>query len=300
MRLIIFVLIITGYVANASNAILFTENGEKFTAILNGVRQNDKPETNVKITGLNAEVYKLKVIFENPGSGEKNMNLYINTGTETSYCIRKNNKGEYVLRLVSEVPVAQAPMQTPSQKVIVYNSNPASSPQVETVTRTSTTTVTNSTPENISIDRNDGRNISIQTAGVEETHSTTVIHTTSYSSDASGNNPNEIYVAGYTGPIGCTPPLTEVEFEDIKGSISSKTFEDTRMTIAKQALADHCVITSQIKQLMQLFTFEENKLEFAKFAYDHTYDIGNYFTINDAFKFDSSIEALNNYLMTQK
>ncbi|HQK98923.1 MAG TPA: hypothetical protein PLH61_12965, partial [Bacteroidia bacterium] len=49
--------------AQSSNVILFTENGEKFTAILNGIRQNDRPETNVKITGLNAEFYKLKVIF---------------------------------------------------------------------------------------------------------------------------------------------------------------------------------------------------------------------------------------------
>jgi hypothetical protein len=53
-----------------SNAVLFTENGERFTVILNGLRQNDSPETNVRITGLNAEFYKLKVIFENTALGE--------------------------------------------------------------------------------------------------------------------------------------------------------------------------------------------------------------------------------------
>ena len=50
-------------IAQNSSVILFTENGERFTAILNGVRQNDNPETNVKITGLNAEFYKLKVLI---------------------------------------------------------------------------------------------------------------------------------------------------------------------------------------------------------------------------------------------
>jgi hypothetical protein len=48
------ILVTFGFIANAqtANLILFTENGEQFTAILNGIRQNAKPETNVKITGL--------------------------------------------------------------------------------------------------------------------------------------------------------------------------------------------------------------------------------------------------------
>ncbi|MBK9636595.1 MAG: hypothetical protein IPO63_01770 [Bacteroidetes bacterium] len=66
--------------AQISNVILFTENGERFTAILNGVRQNNEPETNIKITGLNAEFYKLKVIFESSALGEKNFNLAIELG----------------------------------------------------------------------------------------------------------------------------------------------------------------------------------------------------------------------------
>src|SRR5438045_9693605 len=101
---LLYLFLINSASAQISNAIIFTENGEKFTVILNGVQQNEQPETNVKITGLNAEFYKLKVIFTNSGIGEKNFNLYINQGTETSYAIRKNNKGEYLLRLISKVP----------------------------------------------------------------------------------------------------------------------------------------------------------------------------------------------------
>ena len=36
-----------------------------FYLILNGVKQNDKPETNVKIVGLNIDRANLKVVFEN-------------------------------------------------------------------------------------------------------------------------------------------------------------------------------------------------------------------------------------------
>ncbi|HPA31317.1 MAG TPA: DUF4476 domain-containing protein, partial [Bacteroidia bacterium] len=86
------------------------------------------------------------------------------------------------------------------------------------------------------------------------------------------------------------------DFSDLKQSISSKSFEDSKMTIAKQVLRNNCLFTSQVKELMGLFTFEESKLDFAKYAYDFTYDIGNYFKVNDMFTFESSIDDLNNYI----
>lgn len=47
---------------------------------------------------------------------------------------------------------------------------------------------------------------------------------------------------------------------------------------------------------MFLFNFESTRLELAKYAYGHTYDIANYYMLNDAFTFESSIEELNNYI----
>ena len=85
--------------AQESNIILFTENGERFTAILNGLRQNEKPETNVKITGLNANAYKLKVIFADAALGQFNENLYLEPGNETTFVIKKNKKNEYVVQI---------------------------------------------------------------------------------------------------------------------------------------------------------------------------------------------------------
>ena len=44
---------------------------------------------------------------------------------------------------------------------------------------------------------------------------------------------------------------------------------------------------------MMAFDFEDTKLQFAKYAYGHTYDINNFYMVNDAFEFESSIEELN-------
>jgi hypothetical protein len=308
--------------AQSSNVILFTENGERFTAILNGIRQNDKPETNVKITGLNAEFYKLKVIFESTALGEKNFNMAIQLGMENTYVIKKNNKGEFVLRFMSAVPLAEAPRNTPQQTVVVYHENPVAAPAPVETTQTITTTTTttggaapvdpNAVNINMGMNVNGmggGINISVSgmDAGMVQESSTTVTHTTTTTTTSGSMStpppppPAPIaYVPGYNGPIGCPVPMSPEDFGDLKQSISSKSFEETKFTMAKQVLQDRCMTVSQVKQMMLLFTFEQTRLDFAKFAYDRTYDIGNYFKVNDAFTFESSIEELNEYMNARR
>jgi hypothetical protein len=304
---LLFLFFFSGQILQAqmSNAVLFTENGEKFTAILNGVRQNEKPESNVKITGLNAEFYKLKVIFENPALGERNMNLYINTGTETSYSIRKNNKGEFVLRLVSEVPVALAPPSNQPQYVTAYNQNAANANK--THTHTTTTTTVKHTQDNVNISMGvpgrDNTGITIQASGEEgeitEQQTMVFTHTEMVSSSTHASEHAE-YIPGYAGAVGCNSPMTVIEFSDVKNAVAAKSFEDSRMSVAREALIGRCIITDHVKELMMLFTFEKNRLTFAKYAFDHTYDINNYFKLNDAFTFETSVEELDTYIRSRQ
>src|ERR1700758_2775877 len=50
---------------NNNNLIVFSETGDRFYLVLNGLKYNQTPETNVKVTSLNATNYKAKIIFEN-------------------------------------------------------------------------------------------------------------------------------------------------------------------------------------------------------------------------------------------
>jgi len=43
-------------------------------------------------------------------------------------------------------------------------------------------------------------------------------------------------------------------------------------------------------------SFDNNKLELAKYAYDYTADKGNYFVIYAVFTFDSYKKELENYI----
>ena len=320
-----------GLIANAqtANLILFTENGEQFTAIMNGIRQNVKPETNVKITGLNAEYYKLKVIFDNKALGEKNFNINLALGEETTYCIKQNNKGEYVTRFMSNVPLDQAPSAPASQTVVVYNANPAASSNVNTTVThqqiTTTTTNGTSNPDNVNISlginvdglgggikmnvsESDLDNSSTANSTTMTTATTTTHSSTENFDDHSGHNhPHQdptpspvVYLPGYNGPIGCPVPMSQNDFSDFKRTVNSKTFEDTKLTITKQVVSSQCLLTNQVKDLLGCFTFEANKLEMAKNCYSHTYDIENYFKVNDVFTFESSIDELNEYIESRK
>jgi hypothetical protein len=295
-----------------TNLIFFSEQGERFTVILNGIRQNTTPETNVKVTDLIAPNYKLKVIFDDPNLGELDKNLMFNQGTETTFVITKNKKNEYVLRWMNEVPINQALPPAPGQQVVVYHTQP---PAAGTVTQT-TTTYTESYGEpqgNVSmgININDpelGVNMNINVGGVMPAGSqvTTSQTTTSYSTTTTsgGYAPvqsqpvQQAYVLpGYNGPIGCAYPMHPGDFQGVKQSIESKSFDDTKLKIAKQVIASNCLLSDQVKEIMLLFTFEDTRLDLAKYAYGYTFDIGNYYRLNDAFTFESSIEELDEYIM---
>ena len=105
-----------------------------------------------------------------------------------------------------------------------------------------------------------------------------------------------VYVPGYAGPVGCPMPMAPGDFNSAKGTIDSKSFESSKYEIAQQIVGSNCLTADQVKEVMQLFDFEQTKLDFAKFAYTRTYDKGNYFKVNDAFDFESSISDLNDYI----
>lgn len=313
------ILLLTSLFSNGqtSNAIFFAENGERFNLVLNGILQNEKAETNVKLTGLNAPSYKTRIMFADKALGYVDYTLnFIDMGQEVTYTIKKNNKGAYVVRYISEVPLAQAPPAAPNQAVIVYSAAPVAGSSTTTTRQTTTTTTGN--PDNVSINMGvnvdgQGGNMNMNISGMDShmqsssTTTTTTTHTTtttsSYEDPAPAPAPppaHVVYVDGYTGKVGCPVPMSRSEFESFKSSLSSKSFEDSKMTMAKQVLNNNCLTSAQVKDLMAMFSFEQTKLDFAKYAYGHTYDLGNYYKVNDAFGFETSIDELNEYINGQR
>lgn len=90
--------------------------------------------------------------------------------------------------------------------------------------------------------------------------------------------------------------IRDRDFTAAKEQIRKEWFENTRLTIAKQVVDANNFRASQVKEIVQLFTFENNKLEIAKYAYRKTVDKQNYFQVNDAFTFSSSKDELARFI----
>ena len=86
------------------------------------------------------------------------------------------------------------------------------------------------------------------------------------------------------------------EFETVKTSLRKEWFENNRITSAKFIIEKNNFTTAQVKEMMMLFTFENNRLEIAKLAYNKTIDKNNYYQLNDALTFSNSKEELARFI----
>jgi hypothetical protein len=96
----------------------------------------------------------------------------------------------------------------------------------------------------------------------------------------------------YNGPTGCNRPLHYPEFDALLKNLHKQPFEKDKLSKAKQIVQTYCLNSGQVKQIMLRLSFEEHRLEFAQFAYPHTYDLDNFDQVHGAFKFMSSIQKL--------
>jgi hypothetical protein len=94
--------------------------------------------------------------------------------------------------------------------------------------------------------------------------------------------------------VGCVNPVQDIG--NIMAAINNESFDEGKMTVAKQATSKKCLTVDQIKQIMDEFSFSKNKLDFAKYGYTRCYNPDDYYQVNAAFDFDSEKKELNEYI----
>lgn len=345
--------------AQTANLVVYSENGEQFTLLINGEKKNEAPAVNVKVGGLTGEWYQARIDFADNKLADFNSNIGVKPGLETTYVVKVNKKGEYVLRYYVEGPKSfentattastSSPKPTSAEKQFAEaDDHDAVHSETEmdgdmggenvsmnvnmnvsetgaqtgvnggTTTTTTTTTTKPAGGQSVNVGMNIGgvnmgMNVNIQDSeNVETTSQTTVTKTTTTSSSSTSTGtpkpapkpapapkPTPAPAPVVVATAGCGIAMSESAFSSASGSIAKQSFEEDKLKVAKQATKANCLSCEQIKSVMGLLTFEESKLEYAKYAYDYCVDKGNYFTINDAFTFSSSVDELNEFLETK-
>lgn len=90
--------------------------------------------------------------------------------------------------------------------------------------------------------------------------------------------------------------MSDQEFNQAKESLQREWQENNRVATAKQIFNRNYFLSRQVKELLQLFTFENNKLDLAKYAYRNTTDKNVYYIVNDVFSLNKSREDLADYI----
>ena len=200
------------------NCIFFSEDGEKFWVVINGVKQNPDPQTNVKVEGLNAPMYKSKIIFENNNLPDIDKSIGFGDPGEYTYNIKKNSKGEIIMRGMTMVPIIPNAPPAPNQYVVMYGSPMPQTTTVVTtptggvVQQTTTTTTTGNPNDNVNMNVGMnlggvgvGMNVNVND-GMSGTQSTTTYSQTTTTTggyvDPGVTQTTVVYVPGYGGPIG--------------------------------------------------------------------------------------------------
>jgi hypothetical protein len=96
------------------------------------------------------------------------------------------------------------------------------------------------------------------------------------------------------------PSYQGFNFKDFMYTLKNQNFDSDKLSIARQALRNNFFDTYQIREVMSTMDFEKNRVEFAKDAYSNCVDKQNYFRVNDAFEFSSSIRELEDYIFASR
>jgi hypothetical protein len=360
-----------------SNLSIFNNNGQQFYVVLNGIRQNSKPETNVQVGQIKNGSYAVKVIFADGKTPDIDKNFLIDAPYDiTARIIFKKGKGK--LQLMGQEPthglIQEAVVYRPTDAAVysdavvvnaIPNQNTATTQitqtlpaQTTTTTQTTgtgnttgvnmnmnvqetttTTTTTGSIPdENVNLNMNlsvGGVNVSLNanatgtglgagTTVSETTTTTTTSSSTTVSSSSSsttsgvGLNSNTNInqsgahqsVQGQTNPqviqqqvvqnkqlgriVNCTQTMNRLEA--FKAEMQDQSFEDDRLEALKLGLNKTCLTTAQAAQLLELFSFDENRLEAAKYLSDRLTDRANAGELAQKLTFDSSKMEYRRYI----
>ena len=280
MKKIILVLVVMGFsfaiFAQQGTIVLKSALNQKFWLFIDDVLQNQYSTTSIQIVGLQCKSYRVRVEMDNPVNFTFGQLLTINRNpTDNNYLLGETSftKTRTMIR-----PLAVLNFIVPNYNYSNYYQQylyPGFG-----------------TPDNYW--KNDKGNTY---HGYHPQHSGNSNYNQGGYNDGhhQGGQPHQPPYGGETHGHG-VPCMPQRDFNQLYNVIQKESFENTKLTIAKQATGQNVLCTDQIKQICQLFSFDANKLEYAKFAYRSCADPQNYYIITTIFSFDASKEELMKFI----
>jgi hypothetical protein len=276
---------ITAISQQSNHLVVFTNESQPFFVILNGIRQNDQPETNVRITGLNEDFYRLRVIFQNTQIPPVDQSVFFERMGMLTNIEIIHRRNRFRARYAGSMALSGAPAAPNSQTQIAYqqteggntNANPNSTPN-NTV----------STPNNVQQPHQQQEQNTPTNPGNHGSVSISWSSNTDKNEDNSSNQTSETTITADWEFImnGTRCPAPNVSAANFQNFIQRMEAENlfNRENMMVNFIQNHCMQAQQIADLIGLGYTTVNALNIAKIGYRHTWDTQNYHLVFNALK----------------
>jgi flagellar basal body-associated protein FliL len=288
-----------------NRVVIYNDTKEPFSIFLNGKKVTPKPGSKHVLENLDRQSFNLKIDFYKniPSINKK---LMVKDGMESTFKLKKGSGNTYIFQLEKE-------RKLPGNGDDKHNlMGPQGSKKKIHDPKGSNANV------NIAVaTKNNNKKAGANVKASASAHSTKKSHLHSSKANATATKPKTGTVTSGNQNTG-KPEAEKTETKptintnvDVSSkscgmdmqkyrtaviSISNKSTDDAKLIIARQVADNYCLTSSQIKVIMEQFTSESTKLNFAKHAYVKCDDKNQYYIVNDAFKDESSVDALDKHI----
>lgn len=94
--------------------------------------------------------------------------------------------------------------------------------------------------------------------------------------------------------------MGQAEFANFLRIIKKESFDDSKKDLILSTAYDAKFTSAQIKEMIELLSFDDNKLDVAKKLYSRCVDRRNYYIINEAFNFRSTGDSLKDFILESR
>lgn len=262
LLLIACVLTFGGFAQRNNNLVVFCNDGEAFTLVLNGAQQNATPLTRIVVQGLDLPEYQVHIIFKNPKLKPTDTKLtFFRTNKECEFALNKKGKKSYTMDYFTERDIlVEAPVE-----------DQGSAPVAPLVANPTTDQVTPNIPPT----------------------DATIPVTDQVSAPVTPTN----VIPAISPSQGCVG-MSDTQFTALKNVVAQQKTDDARRQSIYKALENGCLFTGQLKQVLGMISSEQVKLDVVKNVYPHIKDLGNYSQLLD--NFINMQQELKTFISSQK
>lgn len=102
----------------------------------------------------------------------------------------------------------------------------------------------------------------------------------------------------YPGPANGNylRPLPPADVQDLAQALRDRPFDDARLPLVKQALAQGTVRADELAELIGILTFDKSRIDLAEYGYARVSDPQNFYRVYDALRYPSSVREVQQAL----